>query len=236
MGNRHTMFYMGKEYPNIPMGGGFGGGGGEITLLASPPSGSTYFPLSTNITLSEDMNNFDFLMFSPVYNGNPTAVAFPPAIITVDSFKALSDRFYTYYGGAGYNDVKYINDTTVMFLRNGNEAACAAIHGIKLGSGGGGSQTTKDDLFTNTGTANPATITFDNPITDYDEIRFMVRAGSNAVATMTYDVENLITGDTIGAGFYTGVFAWYYYTDSQTLTFRVSAGGGYISNIVGIKY
>ena len=95
---------------------------------------------------------------------------------------------------------------------------------------------TKEVLFHNTGTTNPSTITFTDALTDYDEIRFMLRAGSNAIPTMTYDTSTLVTGDTIGAGFYTGIFAWYYYTDAYTLTYRVDAGGGYISDIVGIKY
>lgn len=106
------------------------------------------------------------------------------------------------------------------------------IYDIAGGGGGGGKKT---ELFTNTTTTNPATITFNKPITDYDFITFQTRAGANAVATMTYNTADIVVGDTIGAGFYTGVFAWYYLTDSQTLTFRVSAGGGYISNITGTK-
>ena len=99
-------------------------------------------------------------------------------------------------------------------------------------SGGGGIKTS---IFTNSSTSNPATITFSKPITDYDFITFQVRSGSNAIATMTYDTSNLVAGDTIGAGWYTGIFAWYYLTDMQTLTYRVDAGGAYISNITGIK-
>lgn len=99
-------------------------------------------------------------------------------------------------------------------------------------SGGGG---TKTSIFTNSSTSNPATITFSKPITDYDFITFQIRSGSNAIATMTYDTSNLVAGDTIGAGWYTGIFAWYYLTDMQTLTYRVDAGGAYISNITGIK-
>lgn len=102
-------------------------------------------------------------------------------------------------------------------------------------SGGSSGGETKTNIFTNSSTSNPATITFSKPITDYDFITFQIRAGSNALATMTYDTSNLIVGDTIGAGFYTGVFAWYYLTDMQTLTYRVDAGGAYISNITGIK-
>ena len=111
--------------------GSGGGGGGNLTLLASPPSGSTYFAVNTNITLSENMNNYDAIMFVPAWTTTPSATAFPPAIYPVAYFKALTDRAYTYYGGAGYNDVRYINDTTVMFLRNGGEVVCNAVYGIK---------------------------------------------------------------------------------------------------------
>ena len=236
MGTRHTMYYMDKEYPNIPIGGGAGGGGSSFVKLAEYTDSGAGYAAGSTITLSQDITNFDILLFSVVWQSGTDG--FSSGTVVVDDFiNKYTARMYANYSGAGYVDVLYLSNTSISVLRTGGEFV-HAVYGVKFGSGGGGggSQTTKDDLFTNTGTTNPATITFDNPLTDYDEIRFMIRAGSNAIATMTYDVENLIAGDTIGAGFYTGVFAWYYYTDSQTLTFRVSAGGGYISNIVGIKY
>lgn len=232
MGNRHTMFYMGKEYPNIPMGGGSGGGGGELTLLAG--TGDTVMSIG-NHTLADSLANYDSVLVCVCYQ-QYTETGLPPAEYPIDLIKIqATDRSYAHYASLGYCDFRYIDDNTIATLRYSG-VSITAIYGIKYGGASGGGGGEKTELFTNATTTNPATITFDNPITDYDEIRFMVRAGSNAVATMTYDVENLITGDTIGAEFYTGVFAWYYYTDSQTLTFRVSAGGGYISNIVGIKY
>ena len=121
---------VGDEWHKFVAGGG--GGGGRLTLLASPPSGSTSFPLNTNITLSDNINNYDLIMFCPAYYANPASMAFPPTAYPVSYFKALTDRAFTYYGGGGYNDVRYINDTTVMFLRNGGETVCNAIYGIKL--------------------------------------------------------------------------------------------------------
>lgn len=102
------------------------------------------------------------------------------------------------------------------------------------GSGGGGSKI--DTLYEYDGvTQNPATITLDNPTTDYDLILFQTKSGTNAVMSMIYDVNCLTVGDTIGAGWYNGIFVWYYYTDVSTLTFRVAAGNGYISHVKGIK-
>lgn len=126
-----------KEYVKIEgewyqaSSGGGSGGGGHITLLASPPSGSTSFPLNTNITLAENMTNFDCIMFCPAWSGGPAAIAYPPAIYPVAYFKALTNRAFTYYGTAGYNDVGYVNDTTVQFFRNAGETVCNAIYGIK---------------------------------------------------------------------------------------------------------
>lgn len=125
-----------KEYVKIEgewyqASSGGGGGGGNITLLASPPTGSTSFPLNTNITLAENMTNFDCIMFCPAWSGGSAAIAYPPAIYPVAYFKALTNRAFTYYGTAGYNDVGYVNDTTVQFFRNAGETVCNAIYGIK---------------------------------------------------------------------------------------------------------
>lgn len=125
-----------KEYVKIEgewyqASSGGGGGGGKITLLASPPTGSTSFPLNTNITLAEAITNFDCIMFCPAWSGGPAAIAYPPAIYPVAYFKALTNRAFTYYGTAGYNDVGYVNDTTVQFFRNAGETVCNAIYGIK---------------------------------------------------------------------------------------------------------
>lgn len=115
---------------DTPSGGG-GGGGGHLTLLASPPSGSTYFPLNTNITLNDDMTNYDCIMFCPAYVGDPSSIAYPPAIFPVDYFKSLTNRAFTYYASAGYNDIGYVDDTTIIVYRNGGEVCCNAVYGIK---------------------------------------------------------------------------------------------------------
>jgi hypothetical protein len=77
------------------------------------------------------MTNFDCIMFCPAWSGGPAAIAFPPAIYPVAYFKSLTNRAYTYYGTAGYNDVGYVDDTTVKFFRNAGETVCNAIYGIK---------------------------------------------------------------------------------------------------------
>lgn len=103
-----------------------------------------------------------------------------------------------------------------------------------VGGGGGGSSVTT--LFENSGTTNPATITLDDNLTNYDIILFQLGATSgDAIFTMTYNVADLTVGDTIGAGSANSIFVWYYYTNSTTLTLRVSAGNVYMSTIIGIK-
>ena len=131
-----TEYEVDKEYVKIEgewyqAKSGGSGGGGNITLLASPSSGNTSFPLNTNITLAEDMTHFDCIMFCPAWSGGPASIAYPPAIYPVAYFKALTNRAFTYYGTAGYNDVGYVNDTTVQFFRNAGETVCNAIYGIK---------------------------------------------------------------------------------------------------------
>lgn len=101
--------------------------GGRFVKLASPPSATGYFPTG-NITLSEDMDNFDVLMFTVCYANQPT-VGLPPAIYPVSLIKTLT---YTYldYNVLGYGDVLYVNDTTINFSRDGG-ITLLGIYGIK---------------------------------------------------------------------------------------------------------
>ena len=106
-----------------------------------------------------------------------------------------------------------------------------------LPSGGGGASGSVTTLFENDGTTNPASITLDDDLTNYDIVLFQLGATSgDAIFTMAYNVADLTAGDTIGAGSASSIFVWYYYTDSTTLTLRVSAGNVYMSTIVGIKF
>lgn len=105
------------------------------------------------------------------------------------------------------------------------------------GGGGGGASGSVTTLFENDGTTSPASIILADDLTNYDVVLFQLGVtGGDAIFTMTYNVDDLAVGDTIGAGSVTNIFVWYYYTNSTTLTLRVSAGNVYMSTIVGIKF
>lgn len=204
---------------------GGGGGGSFESEVIYQNSGST---IPSTIILDKEISNYDAIVLSGYRQQYPnywtSAMYLSDECAVGRIINIVDDTMYAWY--------TVTDDTTLTSA--GANIVIDKVYGLKFGSGSGGSGS-KTALFTNETTTNPATITFDEPITNYDFIMFQTKAGANAVATMTYDTDNLVAGDTIGAGFYTGVFAWYYYTNSQTLTFRVSAGGGYISNITGIK-
>lgn len=113
---------------------GGGSGGNAIVELAST---SAVYVANQRITLNDSIDNYDFLLFKLVHSSSTNAVQFCNGIIKVSDFKTASERFYTIFSGAGYNDVKYINDTTIQTLRINGEVRLQAIYGIKLSSGGG---------------------------------------------------------------------------------------------------
>jgi hypothetical protein len=113
---------------------GGGSGGNAIVELART---ATFYAANQRITLNDSIDNYDLLLFSMVYQGSPTAVKFFNGVVTVGDFKTATERFYTAYGGAGYNDVKYINDTTIQTLRINGDVRLQAIYGIKLSPGSG---------------------------------------------------------------------------------------------------
>lgn len=113
-----------------------GSGGNAVVELAKS---STFYVANQNITLNDSIDNYDLLLFSMVYQASPTAVKFFNAVVTVADFKTASERFYTAYAGAGYNDVKYLNATTIQTLRINGDVRLQAIYGIKLTTGGGAS-------------------------------------------------------------------------------------------------
>ena len=130
-------------------------------------------------------------------------------------------------------DVNLTNLTNGQILKY-NSTSQEWENANESGGGSGGSSVTT--LFENNGTTSPASITLEDDLTNYDIVLFQLGATSgDAIFTMTYNVADLTVGDTIGAGSATNIFVWYYYTNSTTLTLRVSAGNAYMSTIVGIK-
>lgn len=115
---------------NYGLSGG-GGGGGSLTLLASPPSGSSYFAIG-NVALLDDIDNYDLICFIPAYNANPANVVYPPCFFPVSLFKTIGANAFTYYATAGYNDVRYVNNTTIEVLRYAGEVVLTTIYGISL--------------------------------------------------------------------------------------------------------
>lgn len=101
--------------------------GGRFVQLASPPSATGYFPIG-NISLSEDMANFDVLMFTVCYANQPS-VGLPPAMYPVSLIKTLT-YIYLDYNALGYGDVAYVDDTTINFSRDGG-ITLLGIYGIK---------------------------------------------------------------------------------------------------------
>lgn len=113
---------------------GGGSGGNAIVELART---STVYVANQRITLNDSIDNYDLLLFSIVHSSSTSETQFCNGIIKVSDFKAATQRFYTIYSGAGYNDVKYINDTTIQTLRINGEVRLQAIYGIKLSPGSG---------------------------------------------------------------------------------------------------
>ena len=234
MGTRHTMFYMDKEYPNIPIGGGAGGGGGgELTLLAG--TGDTVMSIG-NHTLADSLANYDSVLVCVCYQ-QYTETGLPPAEYPIDIIKMqATDRSYAHYASLGYCDFRYIDDNTIATLRYSG-VSITAIYGIKYGggSGGGGSQTIKEIIYSNSGGSIPATITLNESITQYDQIVLSgYRNGMEAYwSSITYMADEVVVGRNIGL-FDDSYYAWYTVTNDTTLT---NIGANIIINkIYGIKF
>ena len=109
---------------------GGSGGGITITKLASYSGSNPGYTANTEITLSDDMTNYDYLMFTVKYSANE---GFPNCIISVDDLKNVyTTRAYVFYDNTvGYADVKYISDTKITALR-ANNVFVHDIYGIKI--------------------------------------------------------------------------------------------------------
>lgn len=235
MGNRHTMYYMGKEYPNIPIGGGAGGGGGELTLLAG--TGDTVMSIG-NHTLADSLANYDSVLVCVCYQ-QYTETGLPPAEYPIDLIKIqATDRSYAHYASLGYCDFRYIDDNTIATLRYSG-VSITAIYGIKYGggSGGGGSQYTETELFVNSGTS-VADITLSDSLTNYDELYFdfiRIADGRNYHVPYSYKTSIIPVGSSFQCFGY-NEYASFDVASATSLTKVNNSGNWYIAKIIGIKY
>lgn len=107
-----------------------GGSGGKMQELARA---NQYWGANTNVFLNDEISNYDLLLFIVVYRSSYDRTFFPSAIIPVADFKkSILDRFYMYYADNNYCDVKYVNETTINFLRVAGTFHPQAVYGIKL--------------------------------------------------------------------------------------------------------
>ena len=140
--NRHTMFYMNKEYPNFGGGSGSGGAGVEMTTLLEPQSAPA---VNTDYTLSDSIDNYDFIA---IYNGifseyQPTSDNIAQSdIVSVETLNEFYDvgkwLIISNYDNR-YMNIKF-HGTTMRIWRKQDCDVCKVV-GIKFsgGSSGGGS-------------------------------------------------------------------------------------------------
>ena len=130
MGNRHTMYYMGKEYPNIPIGGGAGGGGEGSTIdTLYQYDGITQNPAT--ITLAHSVEDYDFLLMTARASGG----GIQTSLYKVEDLE-LGDTI-----GAGFIYTYFLwyyltSMTLITFRTTAGGYWLESVTGIKLGSGG----------------------------------------------------------------------------------------------------
>lgn len=109
---------------------GGSGGGITITNLASYDGSGAGYAANTEITLSDDISNYDYLMFGVRFTA---AEGFPNGIISVNDLKNVyTTRAYVFYDNTvGFADVKYISETKITTLR-ANHVYIHDIYGIKI--------------------------------------------------------------------------------------------------------
>lgn len=111
-----------QKWKNATTGGS---GGGTLTQLCYSANG---YSAGVNITLSDNINNYDLLQFNSIFSSTE---GMPGVIIPVDVFKTYTTRYYVGYYPSMYADVVYIDNTTIQTLRT-NNMLLQSIYGIKL--------------------------------------------------------------------------------------------------------
>ena len=175
-----------QEWVNADESGGGGGTSSGLVELARYTGAGAGYAAGDTITLSDNINNYDVLMFASNYEAKTTG--FENALVTVNDFKTkYSTTFYAVYNPAAYADVKYLTDTTISVLRT-NRAFVNAVYGMKLGFGG--SNNCIDTLWTGLvyPESQPETVTLFHPYDDYDYIIITSYALYSNVNFYTTDV------------------------------------------------
>lgn len=112
--------------------GGGSGGGITVTKIASYDGSGIGYAADAEVTVSDDISNYDFLMFTIKYSATE---GLPNSILAVNDLKNVyTTRAYVFHdggGGVGYTDVLYLSDTKIKVLR-ASGVYIHDIYGIKI--------------------------------------------------------------------------------------------------------
>lgn len=122
--NGQTLVYDANTQKWINSTGG-GGTSGTLTQLCYSANG---YSAGVNITLSDNMTNYDLLQFNSIFSSSE---GMPGVIIPVEVFKTYTTRYYVGYYPSMYADIVYIDNTTIQTLRT-NNMLLQSVYGIKL--------------------------------------------------------------------------------------------------------
>ena len=109
---------------------GGSGGGVTVTKIASYDGSEIGYQADTEVTVSDDISNYDFLMFTIRYNATE---GFMNSILCVNDLKNVyTTRAYAFHDtGVGYTDLVYVSETKLKVLR-ASGAYIHDIYGIKI--------------------------------------------------------------------------------------------------------
>lgn len=228
--DRHTMFFMGNEYPNY---GGGGGGSFSSEKIYTNSEGSA----PATIQLSKAITDFDAIILNG-YRNNMTTYYSSNMYLTEEVVSGriiclTDDSFYAWY--------TVTNDTTLTSA--GANIVITDIYGIKFGGGssggGGGSSYSESYLYENQTTGSEATITLTDDLSNYDELFFdiyRVADSRNYHVGKSYKTSVLSINDYLQILVYQNEYESWQIT-SETLLTRVNRGGNiYVKRIIGVKY
>lgn len=160
--------------------------GSALVKLAEYSGSGHGFSEGDTITLSDNMVNYDVLMFATNYSDDVSG--WINGLVTVSDFKTkYTGRFYAQYQKDGYTDVKYLTDTTISVLR-ASGAFINAVYGIKFANGGGSS-------LVNYSTSENVVGTWIDGSTVYEKV---ISISNVSLSSGSYETVDTITGlDTI---------------------------------------
>ena len=124
--DRHTMFYMGKEYPNTASGAGNSGGGGSYAeeILYDGEGGAA----PATINLSDDYTNYDIIVFCLLRPADGRWYKYSYQYVVSDLNVNGSFQLVTYSEYASYD----ITSATVFTRVNASGMYIDKVIGIKF--------------------------------------------------------------------------------------------------------